>query len=119
MVRDILPVTVVAATSGGGIELPWRYVVLKWEKGSSAHPFSRHMQVKDVRNEFNDQIFYYGHYCCTYQDAFDDMVESMRENNNSFGFGNVSHIPGIDCEITKDVPVDIVNAYTEAIKLHL
>lgn len=97
--RERLPVTVVAATnytSGGGIELPWRYVVLKWDKGSSAHQFSRHMQVKDVNNEFDDQIFYYGHYKCTYKDALDDMVESMLHNNKSYPIGNVSHISGVD-----------------------
>jgi hypothetical protein len=97
--KEKLPVTVVAATiytSGGGIELPWRYVVLKWDKGSSAHEFSRHMQVKDVKNEFDDQIFYYGHYYCTYEDAEADMIKSMESNNREFGPTNVSHIRGIE-----------------------
>jgi hypothetical protein len=97
--KEKLPVTVVAATkytSGGGIELPWRYVVLKWDKGSSAHEFSRHMQVKDVKNEFDDQIFYYGHYCCTYDDAEMDMIKSMESNNREYGPTNISHIPGLD-----------------------
>jgi hypothetical protein len=99
VVREKFPITVVAATkytSGGGIELPWRYVVLKWDKGSSAHEFSRHMQVKDVNNEFNDQIFYYGKYCCTYDEAEKLMIKSMEENNRNFGPTNVSHIPGLD-----------------------
>jgi hypothetical protein len=94
-----LPVTVIAATkytSGGRGELPWRYVVLKWDEGSSAHEFSRHMQVQDLKNEFNDQIFYYGHYCCTYEDAEKDMIKSMESNNREYGSTNVSHIPGLD-----------------------
>jgi len=94
-----LPVTVIAATkytSGGRGELPWRYVVLKWDKGSSAHEFSRHMQVQDVKNEFDDQIFYYGHYCCTLEDAVTDMIQAMKENNASYPLGNISHIPGMD-----------------------
>ena len=94
-----LPVTVIAATRytcGSEIELPWRYVVLQWDKGSSAHEFSRHMQVKDVKNEFDDQIFYYGHYCCTYEDAEKDMIKSMKSNNENYGPTNVSHIPGLD-----------------------
>lgn len=100
MGRDkLLPVTVVAATkytSGGGIELPWRYVVLRWDKGSSAHEFSRHMQVKDINNEWDDQIFYSGHYYCIYEDAEKDMIESMEINNRDFGPANISHIPGLD-----------------------
>jgi hypothetical protein len=99
MMRQKMPVTVIAATkytSGGRGELPWRYVVLKWDKGSSAHEFSRHMQVKDVNDEFNDQIFYYGHYFCTYEDAECDMIKSMESNNRDFGINNISHIPGLD-----------------------
>jgi len=106
MTRQKMPVTVIAATrytSGGRGELPWRYVVLKWDKGSSAHEFSRHMQVKDVNDEFNDQIFYYGHYCCTYEDAERDMIKSMECNNRDFGINNISHIPGIDFFATGEV----------------
>jgi hypothetical protein len=90
------PVTVVAATkytSGGGIELPWRYVVLKWDKGSSAHEYSRHMQVFDANN---DQAFYYGHYYMTFEDALYDLTKTMNDNNKSFPKGNVSYIPGMD-----------------------
>jgi len=108
IVKEKLPVTVIAATkytSGGECELPWRYVVLKWDRKSSAHPFSRHMQVKDVENKFNDQIFYYGHYCCTYDDAITDMTQSMVDNNKQFSYGNVSHISGIDYEITTNIPM--------------
>jgi len=101
MGRDkLLPVTVVAATkytSGGRGELPWRYVVLKWDKGSSfAHEYSRHMQVKDVENKWDDQIFYSGHYYFSYESAEKDMIESMESNNRDFGPTNISHIPGLD-----------------------
>lgn len=97
--KEKLPVTVVAATqytSGGRGEIPWRYVVLAWDEGTSAHPFSRHMQVKDVNNEWDDQIFYYGDYCCTYEDAERKMIESMERNNQNYGPTNISHIPGLD-----------------------
>ena len=97
--KEKLPVTVVAATNytrGNEMELPWRYVVLQWDKGSSAHEFSRHMQVKDVKNEWDDQIFYHGHYYCHYEDAEMDMVKSMESNNRNYGPTNVSHIPELD-----------------------
>lgn len=89
---------IIAATKiskGGNGEYPVRYVVLKWKKGTSAHPFSRHMQVIDGKH---DEYYIYGHYKCTLKDALDDMVESMNDNNKSYPSGNVSHIPGIDYE---------------------
>jgi hypothetical protein len=96
---ELKPVTVIAATkytSGGRGEPQWRYVVLKWDKGTSAHPFSRHMQVLDVKHEWNDQIFYHGNYCCTYEDAEKSMIESMEDHNRTYGPTNISHIPGLD-----------------------
>jgi hypothetical protein len=96
---ELKPVTVVAATkytSGGRGEISWRYVVLKWDKGSSAHEYSRHTQEKDVENKWNDQIFFWGHYYCTYEDAEKDMIETMNKHNETYGPTNISHIPGLD-----------------------
>jgi hypothetical protein len=93
---DKLPVTVVAATKrsvGGNGDYPSRYVVLKWDKGSSAHEYSRHMQVFDGKS---DQYFIYGHYFMTFEDALVDMVESLKKNNESYPEGNVSYFPGMD-----------------------
>jgi hypothetical protein len=88
---------IVAATkvSAGkkGLEYPSRYVVLRWSKGTNAHEYSRHMQVMDG---IHDDYFIYGHYKSHYEDALEDMLKSMRENNESFPYGNISYIPGFD-----------------------
>lgn len=87
---------VIAATkrsTGGRGEYPVRYVVLEWKEGTSAHPYSRHMQVFDGEH---DEYYIYGHYHMTLDDAINDMVTSVRENNASYPLGNVSHIPGMD-----------------------
>ena len=100
------PVTIVAATkytSGGRGENPWRYVVLKWDKGTSAHPYSRHMQVNDG---VNPNAFYYGHYHCTFDDALKDMVKTMNESNDTYRIGNISHIPGMDFVDGDEVEVE-------------
>ena len=91
-------VRIIAATNksnGGRGEYPVRYVVLKWMSGS-AHPYSRHMQVFDGKH---DDYFIYGHYKCTAEDAIEDMITSMIDNNKTYHDGNVSHIPGIDYSV--------------------
>jgi hypothetical protein len=88
-------ITIIAATKvskGGNGEYPVRYVVLKRPYGD-VHEYSRHMQVFDGVHE---DYFICGHYCSTYEDALEDMLRSMRENNEDYPEGNISHIPGLD-----------------------
>jgi len=106
---------VIAATkisTGGHGEYPVRYVVLKWNRGESAHPYSRHMQ---VFNGTSDSYFIYGHYHCTFDDALGDMLKSMNENNKSYPYGNVSYIPGFDFAI-RDSMISIIR---DRIKLYV
>lgn len=84
---------IVAATGwskGGGGEYPSRYVILKWRKGSSAHPYSRHMQVNDGKHK---DYYIYGHYHMTFKGALNDLELSVIENNQGFSQRNPSYIP--------------------------
>jgi glycerol-3-phosphate cytidylyltransferase-like family protein len=101
---------VVAATkkSNGqeGIEYPSRYVVLKWAKFVAGiyvtSQYSRHMQVFDG---VHDDYFIYGHYYTYFDDALQDMVKSMEDNNRSYPLGNISHMPGTDFVDGSELPV--------------
>lgn len=118
-------VKIIAATKiskGGNGEYPARYVVLEWKKGTSAHPYSRHMQVIDGKSM---EYFIYGHYKCTYDDALADMMTSMIENNESYKEGNVSYIPGVaftrsssvlDFFVRRVASVDFAKAYLKSRK---
>lgn len=56
---------------GGNGGKPFRFVVLKWNKGDRI-VYSRHMEVGDGE-------FYYGHYYSNKQDAVNDMKRSFEE----------------------------------------
>ena len=87
---------IIAATNWsegrGGLEYPSRYVVLEWGEGNY-HKYSRHMQVNDGEH---DDYFIYGHYYSFMEDAMNDMIISMNDNNKNYPLGNISHMPGID-----------------------
>lgn len=87
------PAKVIAYTpwsKGGGGEYPVRLVILKWNRGTSSHEYSRHMQVKDG---IHKDYFIYGHYHSTYDDAMHDLMKSVLENNHDYSPKNVSYIP--------------------------
>ena len=89
---EIIIIAATKISTGGDGEYPVRYVVLKRPCGD-VHEYSRHMQVFDgVHKDY----FVYGHYYSTSKDALEDMLRSMRENNESYPEGNISHIPGLD-----------------------
>ena len=75
-------------SKGGEGEYPTRYVVLDWGTGAAMR-FSRHMQVDDGKTK----PFFHGHYKGTFIDALQDAQKSVRENQEDFKKGNVSHIP--------------------------
>ena len=91
-----IPLTIVAATkwsTGGQGDYPSRFVVLKWPPKSSAHEYSRHMQVDDGKK---DNYFIYGHYFTLFQDALNDMKDALNSNNGGIARNHVDYMPGID-----------------------